>query len=138
MQLAVTRGVIALARLGTAAHAQTRHQKQVMTEQQQKLDMTVAGPQAVNGDRGTGIAAKFDWQSFLAADALEKSVPGTEWPAAWCAHPLDAIARMSGLFHMLQQRLVQARPHPGLLPIAQSSPATHPRTASYPGGQILP
>ncbi|MGI4943464.1 MAG: hypothetical protein ACRYHQ_23345 [Janthinobacterium lividum] len=55
-----------MARLGTAAHAQTRHQKQVMTEQQQKLDMTVAGPQAVNGDRGTGIAAKFDWQSFLA------------------------------------------------------------------------
>ena len=96
MQLVIVTGLIASAWLGTAAHAQTLHQKQVMTEQQQKLDMTVTGPQTVNGNCGTGVTAKFDWPSFMAADALEKSVPGIEGPAAWCARPLDAIARMCG------------------------------------------
>ncbi|MGI4942882.1 MAG: hypothetical protein ACRYHQ_20350, partial [Janthinobacterium lividum] len=96
MQLAIVTGLIASAWLGNAAQAQTLHQKQVMTEQQQKLDLTVTGPQTVNGNCGTSITAKFDWQSFVAADALEKSVPGTEGPAAWCARPLDAVARMCG------------------------------------------
>ncbi|MGI4939555.1 MAG: hypothetical protein ACRYHQ_03120 [Janthinobacterium lividum] len=96
VQLVTVMGLIASAGLATATHAQTLHQKQVMTEQQQKLDMTVTGPQTVNGSCGTNVTAKFDWPSFVSADALEKSVPGTGGPAAWCARPLDAIARMCG------------------------------------------
>lgn len=88
-------GFLALPWLGTV-QAQTLHQKQVMSEQQQKLDMTVNGPQTVNGNCGTSVAAKYDWPSFMAADALERSVPGTGGPAAWCARPLDAIAQMCG------------------------------------------
>ncbi len=95
-QLVMITALMASAWSGTSTKAQTLHQKQVMTEQQQKLDLSLTGPQTINGNCGTSVTSKIDWQSFMAADAMEKSVPGTEGPAAWCARPLDAIARMCG------------------------------------------
>ena len=93
--LILTAGLLVSPWLGTV-QAQTLHQQQIMSEQQQKLEMSVNGPQTANGSCGTSMTAKYDWPSFVGADALEKSVPGTEGPAAWCARPLDAIAQMCG------------------------------------------
>lgn len=78
------------------AHAQTLQQKHTIAAQQQKLDMYVTGPQAVNDACHLSLTTQVDWQSFIDASALDHGVPGTEGPASLCARPLDAIAQMCG------------------------------------------
>lgn len=79
-----------------ASATPTLHQRHVINEQKQKLNMYVTGPSTVADTCGVTLKAMVDWTSFINAGMLEKSVPGTEGPAAFCARPLDAIAEMCG------------------------------------------